>query len=60
MPMKSKRHWCMLFAKEVRGELKKGTAEEFAHNTKTPFSELPTYSHSAAARRRRREKRRNR
>jgi len=34
MPAKSKAQLRLLFAKEARGELSKGTAEEFAHKTK--------------------------
>jgi len=58
--MISKKQWGAMFAKQSRGEVPPGTAKKMAHNTKTPFSKLPVYSHSAAARRRRREKRRNR
>lgn len=34
MPFKSKAQQRMMFAKEARGEVKKGTAKRWAHETK--------------------------
>ncbi len=40
MPFKSKAQQRLMFAKEARGKLPKGTAEEWAHETKN-IKKLP-------------------
>jgi len=40
MPYKSKSEQRLMFAKEAKGELPKGTAEEWAHETKN-IKKLP-------------------
>jgi len=41
MPFKSKAQMRKFFAMEARGELPKGTARRWAHETKTPIKKLP-------------------
>ena len=45
MPAKSKAQWRHLFAAEARGELPRGTARRFAHETRVPFARLPERAH---------------
>jgi len=42
MPFKSKKQWKKFFAMAGRGEIPESKAEEWAHETKTPYSKLPT------------------
>jgi len=44
MPFKSKKQQGWMFAAEARGELPKGTAEEWARHTKD-IKHLPDYAH---------------
>lgn len=46
MPFKSKAQMRYMFAAEKRGEIKKGTAEEFAKHTKN-IKELPNHKKNA-------------
>jgi hypothetical protein len=43
MPFKSKKQWKKFFAMENRGELPKGEADKWAHETKTSYRNLPKY-----------------
>jgi hypothetical protein len=45
MPFKSKAQWRRMFAAEARGEVRRGTAERFAHETRKPFASLPQHAH---------------
>ena len=49
MPLHSKAQMRKLFALEEKGQLKKGTAIEFAHATPN-ISKLPEYVHEAKKR----------
>lgn len=42
MPFKSKKQWRKFFAMEADGELPKGKAREWAHETSKDYSDLPT------------------
>ena len=41
MPLKSKKQWKKFFAMEAKGELPRGEASKWAHETKTPYRNLP-------------------
>jgi hypothetical protein len=47
MPFKSKAQQRLFFAKEARGELPKGTALKWAHETPN-IKHLPRYAHGSA------------
>ena len=49
MPYKSKAQERLFFAKEARGELPKGTAKEWAHETKN-IKKLPEHKKKATKR----------
>lgn len=49
MPIKSKSQMRLLFAKESRGEIAKGTAEKWAHETKD-IKHLPERKRKGAKR----------
>jgi len=56
MPFKSKAQWRRFFAMEARGELPKGTARKWAHETKASFKSLPARKLKAIKRRRKRRR----
>lgn len=49
MPYASKKQWRKFFAMEASGELPKGTAREWARETKTAYKDLPSKKHKKHA-----------